>query len=74
MAESEMVVLRGGVLVSIEAISFALDLESRGVRLEVDGADLLFSPRDRVTDEDKQRLRALKPHLTAIVRYVDSVQ
>jgi hypothetical protein len=72
MTESNRVTLRHGLSIPVRAVEVALDLERRGCRLEVDGSDILIGPRDLITDEDRTAVRALKPHLIALVRYVDA--
>jgi hypothetical protein len=71
MTGSELVMLRHGLTVPVRAIELALDLERRGVHLELDGADILVGPRDRITDDDRQQIRALKPFLLVLVAYVN---
>jgi TubC N-terminal docking domain len=74
-ASCEFVVMRAGLTVPVEALLLALDLESRGVRLALDGDALLVGPRGRLTDEDRASIRRWKPHLLAIVSYnADALQ
>ena len=73
MTGSELVALPGLVL-PVEAVLLALDLESRGLRFVVDGDDLLVSPRDRITDVDRVAIRRWKWHLMALVARVERVQ
>ena len=57
------------MVLPIEPILLALDLEARGIRLTRDGEDLLIEPWSRLTDDDLAGLRSWKPHLLAIVTY-----
>ena len=65
---SDFVMLKGGLTVPVAAIQFALDLESRGCELRLDGGDgLLVGPRERVTDADRDGIRRWRYHLRAIL-------
>jgi hypothetical protein len=46
------------------------DLEDRGVRVELDGGDLLVRPRTLLTETDQQNLRRWKRHILALLAYV----
>jgi len=70
--ESKNVTLRHGLSIPVQAVEIALDLERRGCHLELDGPDILIGPRHLITDEDRTAVRALKPHLIALVAYVDA--
>jgi hypothetical protein len=67
MNASDFVVLRSGLTLPLPAVRLALDLENRGLRLQVEGAGLTVSPRDRITDEDRTQIRLWKHHLIAII-------
>lgn len=72
MTDSKRVVLRHGLSIPVRAVEVALDLERRGCHLEVDGQDILVGPRDRVTDEDRDTIRELKPWIVQLIRYVEA--
>jgi hypothetical protein len=70
MSASDVVTLRGGLTLPVDAIRLALDLENRGLTLTVDEGDVLVvGPRERLTDDDRALIRHWKRHLVAIVRY-----
>ena len=69
----ETVVLKGGTVVPLSALQIGWELESRGLTLSIDGADLVIRPPGRLTEDDRQRLRDNKPALMAIVEYCDAV-
>lgn len=64
---SERYVCLPGVTLPLEPVLLALDLEHRGLRLEVDGDVLAVSPRDRLTEEDRDAIRRWRWHLIEIV-------
>lgn len=66
---TDLVVLRGGVSVPAPAYVLLIDLEARGIRAWREGDRLLVEPADRLTPEDDQALRALKPHLLVLLAY-----
>jgi hypothetical protein len=72
---SDAVVLRGGLLVSIEALRLLWDFEARGciVRCEPDGA-LFVGPRLALTDDDAAAIRQHRDELIALVAYCEAVQ
>ena len=59
----------GRLTVPEAAVRLALDLEARGLRLELDGDGLLVGPIDRLTDEDRNGIRRWREHLKAIVAH-----
>jgi hypothetical protein len=65
------VTLKGGLIVSVEAVRFALDLERRGLDLvpDQDGYGLLAGPRERITEQDRMAIRQWRHHLHAILAY-----
>jgi hypothetical protein len=67
--------IKSGLLVSIDAIRFALDAESRGLELvpDSDGYGLLAGPRERITDADRDAIRRYRFHLHAILACCDVV-
>jgi hypothetical protein len=65
-----VVVLKGGVVLPLAAVRFAFDLEQRGFQLRVEAGDALFvGPRDRLTEDDRVRIRAWKSYLLLILTY-----
>jgi hypothetical protein len=67
MSGSDFVVLRSGLIVAAPAVRLALDLESRGLTLGLDGESLTVGPKHRISDEDRQAIRTWRWHLRAIV-------
>jgi hypothetical protein len=67
---SEFVTLAGGLTTPLEPMLLLFDLEDRGVRVELDGGDLLVRPRDLLTETDQQNLRRWKRHILALLAYV----
>jgi len=59
----------GRLTLPLAAVRLALALEARGLRLEVDGQDILVGPRELLTDEDRAQLRRWKAHVLAILSY-----
>lgn len=72
-APSAFVTLRTGISLPTAAIKLALDLESRGLTLVLDGDEVvILGPLERVTPEDRNRFRRWKPHLQQLVRYIET--
>jgi hypothetical protein len=69
LSASDFITLAGGLTVPLEPLMLALDLESRGVDLSVEGDQLLVRPQSAITDDDRQQLRRWKRHLIALVSY-----
>lgn len=74
-AAPEMVTLRAGFVVALDALRLAWDLEQRGfhVRLADDGG-LIVSPRSRIGTDDDAAIRQHKAELIALASYVETVQ
>lgn len=66
---SDFVTFAGGLTLPIAVWLLALDLESRGVQMAVDGDQLVVSPRELVTEADIAQIRRWKSHLIAVVQY-----
>jgi len=66
----EYVTLRGGVALPTAAVRLALDLESRGLRIAVEGDALVVAPRDRITADDREQIRRWRDQLKVIAGYV----
>lgn len=64
-----MVTLKGGVIVSQEALELALDLEQRGISLKADSGTLKASPATAITPEDATAITRHKWHLLEIAGY-----
>jgi hypothetical protein len=64
------VLLKGGLAVPVTALQLALDLESRGIVLTVEGRDLVVDdPAEQLGEGDRALIRRWKLHLMAIVTY-----
>src|SRR5262245_38853126 len=75
VSASSFVTLRGGLIVNTAAIVLLLDLEARGVKLERERDDILVhAPAANLTAEDRTLLRRYKPHVLALLDYVERVQ
>lgn len=69
MACSETVVLKGGVIASLDALRLGWDLESRGFCLEPLGDKLRVTPYTALTREDVAAIRAHRDELLRLVIY-----
>jgi hypothetical protein len=68
--ESERYVqLVGGLVLPVEAIILALELEARGFTLQPDGEDIIVRPFSQLTPEDCRLLRRWKRHVLAVLSY-----
>ncbi len=73
---SELVTLKGGLVVSLDALRMLWDLEDRGFDVKVgDGRryKVLVGPFDRLTTADKVAIHTHRDALAELVRYVDRV-
>ena len=70
---SDFVMLKGNVIVPVEAVRIALDLEQRGLQLRLDGDGLSIGPPDRITAEDQASIRRWRFHLCAILACAEDV-
>src|SRR5262245_32758895 len=75
VSASEFVILRSGLALPLAAVKLAIDLESRGIGLAIEGEALAVGPSDRLTDEDREAIRRWRGHLIEIVTQAEcSVQ
>jgi hypothetical protein len=65
-----LVVLRCGVSVPAPAFVLLVDLEARDIQVWREGDAVVVEPADRLTDEDRRAIRALKPHLLVLLDHV----
>jgi hypothetical protein len=66
----ELVNLRGGLVIPLEAYQLAITLEARGVRFLLEDGDLIAEhPSGALTDADHTLIRRWKRHLLAIAAY-----
>ena len=73
---SELVTLKGGLIVSPDALRMLWDLEDRGFDVKLgDGRrfKVLVAPVDRLTAADKAAIQTHRDALAELVRYVDEV-
>jgi hypothetical protein len=70
---SPFVVLKNGIVLPAEPVMLALDLENRGLQLRVENRELAVGPRNRLNDDDRQRIRRWKLHLIEILEAADEV-
>lgn len=67
-----VVALKGGLTVPEAAVRFALDLETRGITLRLDGNELVVRTNDDgISVEDEARIRAHVIDLKRLVAYCD---
>jgi hypothetical protein len=71
-ASSDYVCLRNGPTVPLAPLQLLWRLEDRGLRFRLDGDDLVISPKEHLTDDDREQLRRWKAHVRVIVDYCDS--
>jgi len=69
MACSEKVVLKGGVVASLDALRLGWDLENRGFRLEPYGDRLKVTPHTELTTQDVAAIKAHRDELLTLVKY-----
>ena len=70
----ELVTLKGGLVVSVDALRVLWDLEDRGFDVKLgDGHryKVLVGPSDRLTAKDKASIHMHRDALSQLVRYVD---
>ncbi len=65
---SEMVTLKGGLTVSLDALRIGWSLEQRGFRLEPVGGRLRVAPHDALTPDDVVAIKAHRDELLALVQ------
>ena len=66
--------LRGGVVVSLDALNVLWDLEARGFAFVVDGERLRVTPGSRLTSDDTAAIRQHRDELLLLVRYCEGIQ
>ena len=72
----ELVTLKSGLVVSVEALRVLWDLEDRGFEVKLgDGRrfKVLVGPSNRLTSKDKAAIATHREALAELVRYVDEV-
>ena len=72
----ELVTLKSGLVVSVEALRVLWDLEDRGFDVKLgDGRPfkVLVGPSNRLTSKDKAAIDMHRDALAELVRYVDEV-
>ena len=74
LTASEAITLRGGHIVSLEALQLLWQLENRGLNLEQEGDQLAVFPRSLLTDDDRAHIRQHRDELLQLVRYCETVQ
>ena len=70
----ELVTLRGGLVVSVDALRVLWNLEGRGFDVKLgDGRryKVLVGPSDRLTEKDKAAIHTHRDALAELVRYAD---
>ena len=65
--------LSGGLAVDDAALELLLDLERRGVRLEVSGRKLRAEPREWLSDSQTAALKTHQREVIALIRYTETI-
>ena len=69
---SDLVTLRGGLVVPLAALELLWELERRGCAVRREGDGMLFvGPRELVTAADAVRIRAYRDDVLALVDYCE---
>lgn len=69
-----LVTLKSGLTVPIDALRLLWQLEDRGLSIRSDGDGLAVGPRDLLSDADRDLIRQHRDDLCALVRYCEAVQ
>jgi len=72
----ELVTLKSGLVVSVDALRVLWDLEGRAFNVKLgDGRrhKVLVGPVERLTEEDKTAIRLHRDALASLVHYVEEV-
>ncbi len=70
MSGSDLVTLKGGLTVPLPVLQIVWSLEDRGLHFRLDGDEIVVSPRELMTDDDRAALRRWKTDVRAILDYV----
>ncbi|MDQ3349968.1 MAG: hypothetical protein M3545_18635 [Acidobacteriota bacterium] len=72
---ADLVVLKGGLVVPVVAVTLLLDLERRGLSIRVDAADgaIVCRPGRLLTAEDKGAIAAYRDQLRGLIRYCEGL-
>lgn len=71
LTASESVVLLGGCAVSLAALQLLWRLEAEGLQIEREADKLAIGPREKLTDRDREQIRAHRDELLQLVDYVE---
>ena len=71
---SDLVVLRGGLAVPLDALQLLWALEDKGCIIRMDGDDLLIGPRTKLDANDRARIAEHRDHIRALVRLCEAIQ
>lgn len=66
------VFLSPGIVLPLEAVTVALDLERRGYRVERIGDELVINPRAMLTREDREAVARWRWELVQLVRHCEA--
>lgn len=69
---TETVMLKGGLVVSVDALQVLWSLESRGFEISEAHDLLVVGPKGQITPEDDQAIRAHRDELLLLVRYCET--
>jgi hypothetical protein len=68
-ADMELIELKGGLIVRLDAVALAVELEAAGHALTVAEDRLIVSRGRDLSVQQQAQIRALKPHLLAVASY-----
>jgi hypothetical protein len=68
---SEPVTLKGGHVVSLSALQLLWALEARGLQIEREADKLAVGPRDQLTTDDREQIKAHRDELLQLVDYTE---
>jgi hypothetical protein len=67
--DDEILTLRDGLAASVAALRLGWALEDRGLKLRVDGDDLVVAPKQLLTPADIEALRKYRADIVRILRF-----
>lgn len=72
-SDSKLLPLVNGPVVSVAAIDLLCDLEHRGIHIARQGDALTVRPGSALTAEERAALAHWKPHILAMLSYMDTL-
>jgi len=65
--------LSGGLAVEDAALELLLELERKGVRLELSGRQIRATPKIWISDKQSAALKTHEREIIALIRYTDTI-